>query len=67
MSITPYSADVRVVNYGNPFVQDDIVVEERTEGQWQRVMAFNSLSNDYAYTEARDFARNLATQLLGQA
>lgn len=71
MTITDISADVRIVNYGalEAFKgRDDIVVEERADGQWQRVMAFNSVSNDYASTESRDFARNLArVRLMAEA
>lgn len=50
---------VRVVSLGDPFSKThDIVVEFRhSEDQdWQFYTGYNSLSNDYAYTSARESA-----------
>lgn len=44
----------------SPMVQNDIVVEELKQGEWVTLHSFNSLSNDYAYTSARDFAKRVA-------
>lgn len=69
MTINNISADVRIVNYGSLEAfkgHDDIVVEERTQDEltgvhlWQRVMAWNSFSCDFAFSESSDYARNLA-------
>lgn len=67
MKITNITADVRVVNYGSPFSCDeDIVVEERKPTDvpghftWHRAWGTNSLSNDYAHSEAMGIARSLA-------
>jgi hypothetical protein len=44
---------VRVVNMGDPFsVSCDIVVEIKENDQWEFYCGFNSLSDDYAYTNA---------------
>lgn len=67
MTITPISTDIRIVNYGSLVCfegKDDIVIEQRTGGNWLRVRAFNSLSDDYASTNSRDYAHALAEQLL---
>ena len=29
------------------------------DGEWKKSVSFNSLSNDYAHTNARDFAKSL--------
>jgi len=50
---------VRVVNDGDPFNKAfNIVVETRSslESPWQFYHGFNSLSDDYAYTNAREAA-----------
>lgn len=44
----------------NPAEGDNVIVESRDgSGQWRRVMSFNSLSNDYAYTAARDYMKTI--------
>jgi hypothetical protein len=48
------SATVRTVSKGSPFTEIyDLVVEVLKDGEWTYYQGFNTLSNDYAYTEAR--------------
>lgn len=43
---------------------DDVLVEQLGgDGGWFLVISFNSMSNDYAFTEAQGFARRLAHKL----
>lgn len=53
---------VRVVELAaDPRQADDLEVQELTAGsEWQRVVGFNTLSNDYAFTSARQCAEDLA-------
>jgi len=60
---------VRVVRDGDPFTKAfDIVVQfrENLESEWKMYHGFNSLSDDYAYTNAREAAgrcvKNLAAK-----
>jgi hypothetical protein len=51
---TNKSATVRTVSKGSPFTEIyDLVVEVLKDGEWTYYQGFNTLSNDYAYTEAR--------------
>lgn len=51
---TNKSATVRTVSKGSPFTETyDLVVEVLVDGEWTYFQGFNTLSNDYAYTEAR--------------
>ena len=66
LSIVHIGADVRIVRYSSTVCfdgKDDIVVEQQTGGNWLRVRTFNSLSDDYASTNSRDYAHSLAEQL----
>lgn len=50
---------VRIVHTGRPaapFVDDDILVETLVDGKWKFYRSFNSLSDDYAHTNAREAA-----------
>ena len=49
---------VRIVHLGSPMEHaSDIVVEtQEDDGTWKRYAGFNSLSNDYAHTNAREAA-----------
>ena len=48
---------VRIVTEGSPFdVTYDIKVEVCEDGEWKLFSGFNSLSDDYAITNARDAA-----------
>jgi hypothetical protein len=51
---TNKSATVRIVSKGSPFTDAyDLIVEVLKDGEWTYYQGFNTLSNDYAYTEAR--------------
>jgi hypothetical protein len=48
---------VRIVYDGSPFdVLYDIKVERFVNGEWKFYDGYNSLSNDYAFTAARESA-----------
>ena len=48
------TSKVRTINAGSPFTDTyDLVVEVLVDGEWTYYQGFNTLSNDYAYTEAR--------------
>ena len=48
---------VRIVCDGSPFeVAYDVRVEWLRDGEWKLYHGINSLSNDYAMTNAREFA-----------
>lgn len=49
---------VRIVHLGSPFDHaSDIVVETlEDDGTWKRYAGFNSLSDDYAFTNSREAA-----------
>jgi hypothetical protein len=52
----------KIETEGSPFdVEYDIKVYKRElpAGHWEFVRGFNSLSNDYAYTSARELAADL--------
>ncbi|RZL38309.1 MAG: hypothetical protein EOP35_06110 [Rubrivivax sp.] len=61
--ITNYGDQVRVRRAGNPLEVDDVIVEQLLEGEWTKVLAYNSLSSDTAYTDARGFAQRLQKRL----
>ena len=51
------SENVRIRSEGDPFnVANDIIVEVLRDGVWEYYQGFNSLSNDYAFTSAREAA-----------
>ena len=43
----------------DPRMQDDIVVEVLRDSGWMIVDSFNSLSDDYAYANARECLKSL--------
>ena len=48
---------VRIRTEGSPFdVANDVIVEVLKDGEWTFYSGFNSLSNDYAFTNAREAA-----------
>jgi hypothetical protein len=60
--ITNCSPTVRIVSLGNPFKNpNDLVVETLVDGEWKFYRGFNTFSNDYAYTSAREAAREAMT------
>lgn len=57
MVIAKDMGNVRIVYDGSPFdVLYDIKVERLVGGEWKFYDGYNSLSNDYAFTEARESA-----------
>ena len=58
---------VRVISKGDPIQHSkNIHVERLLDGVWIQVQGFNSLSDDYAYTNAREVAFDLVKQLAKQ-
>lgn len=58
---------VRVISKGDPMQHSkNIHVERLLDGVWIQVQGFNSLSDDYAYTNAREVAFDLVKQLAKQ-
>ena len=48
---------VRVITEGSPFeVASDVKVQTLRNGVWETIRGFNSLSDDYALTNAQDYA-----------
>jgi len=46
---------VRIVNLGSPFDHaSDLLVEVYKNEKWERFAGFNTLSDDYAYTNANE-------------
>ena len=58
------SENVRIRYEGDPFdVANDIIVEVLRDGAWEFYEGFNSLSNDYAFTSARESAERAVKKL----
>ena len=56
--------NVRVVRDGDPFTSaSDIKVETLVDGVWKYHTGYNSLSDDYAYTNAMDTALRVSKTL----
>lgn len=61
--ITQYSKTVRIVSLGDPFNNaDDLIVEKLKDGEWTRYQGFNTFTNDYAYTSAREAAHQASLE-----
>lgn len=59
---------VRIVYDGSPFdVAYDIRVEWMQNGEWVLYHGFNSLSDDYAHTNAREAAGRAIAKLAAEA
>ena len=60
---------VRIVHLGSPMDHaSDIVVEIlQAEGTWKRYAGFNSLSDDYAFTNSREAANRAIKQVSAEA
>jgi hypothetical protein len=57
--------DVRIMTGGDPrVVAFNIMVQVAVHppGKWRDVRGFNSISNDYAYTSAREYAEELSQE-----
>ena len=62
--INNISENVRIRSEGSPFnVASDIIVEVLKDGTWEYYHGFNSLSDDYANTNARECALGLVKRL----
>jgi hypothetical protein len=64
MNCTPYGSHVRVRIEGNPFDNAyDVFVDQLIGDQYVNKHKYNSMSDDYAYTNARNAATALYHQL----
>jgi hypothetical protein len=62
VSIKQITETVRINYDGSPFdVAYDVKVEQLVDGEWKMMCGFNSLSDDYAYTNANNAARSIAS------
>jgi hypothetical protein len=60
--------NVRIVSDGSPFdVAYDVRVEWLRDGEWKLYHGINSLSDDYAMTNAREFAGRAKAKLAAEA
>jgi hypothetical protein len=41
----------------------DLIVEHQKDGRWERSIDFNTMSDDYAYSNAREHARELTRRI----
>ena len=63
MSIKQITETVRINYEGSPFdVAYDVKVERLVDGEWKMVRGFNSLSDDYAYTNANNAAQDAVSR-----
>jgi len=59
---------VRIVHDGSPFdVLYDVKVEVLKDGEWTFYDGYNSLSNDYAFSEANKSAGRAIKELAAEA
>ena len=59
---------VRIVHDGSPFdVAYDVKVEWLVDGEWKLYHGFNSLSDDYAFTNSREAAGRAIKKLAAEA
>lgn len=64
MTIKQITETVRINYDGSPFdVAYDVKVEQLTDSEWKMVAGFNSLSDDYAYTNAAKAAQYISAQI----
>ncbi|NBR23294.1 MAG: hypothetical protein EBU08_05860 [Micrococcales bacterium] len=64
MHISQDYGSVRIISEGSPFdVTYDIRVQWKRNGEWEDFWGTNSLSDDYAYSNARDRAAEAAKVL----
>ena len=54
---TQHSNTVRTISLGDPFNNaNDLIVQVLKDGEWTNFRGFNTFSNDYAYSSAREAA-----------
>ena len=59
---------VRIVHDGSPFdTAYDVKVEWLVDGEWELYHGFNSLSDDYAFTNSREAAGRAIKKLAAKA
>ena len=64
MYIAQDFGSVRIVHDGSPFdVSHDVKVEWQRDGNWELYQGFNSLSNDYAFSESKVAAARAIKEL----
>ena len=62
--ISNVTENVRIRSEGSPFeVTSDVIVEVLRDGAWEYYQGFNSLSDDYAFTNAREAAKRAVKTL----
>jgi hypothetical protein len=62
--ISDVTENVRIRREGSPFeVTSDVIVEVLRDGAWEYYQGFNSLSDDYAFTNAREAAKRAVKRL----
>jgi len=68
MYIAQDFGNVRIVHDGSPFERAyDVRVEWLKDGEWTLYHGFNSLSDDYAFTNSREAAGRAIKQLSAEA
>ena len=69
MRIAHDFGNVRIVHLGEPmdFASNILVEIQEADGTWRRYAGFNSLSDDYAYTNSREAAGRAIAMLAKQA
>ena len=64
--IENYGSNVRVRYDGNPMdYAYDVFVDQLVNDEWEVYTQYNSMSDDYAYTNAKQAAKGLQSRLLG--
>jgi hypothetical protein len=68
MYIAQDFGQVRIVHDGSPFdTAYDVKVEWLVDGKWELYHGFNSLSDDYAFTNSREAAGRAIKKLEARA
>ena len=68
MYIAQDFGQVRIVHDGSPFdTAYDVKVEWLVDGKWELYHGFNSLSDDYAFTNSREAAGRAIKKLAAKA
>jgi hypothetical protein len=68
MYIAQDFGQVRIVHDGSPFdTAFDVKVEWLVDGEWELYHGFNSLSDDYAFTNSREAAGRAIKKLAARS